>query len=84
MDALDRVQAPTLLIVGGEDSTVLELNEDALERIPARKHLAVVPGATHSFEEPGALFEVGRLAADWFLDHLVASRLSSPASSSRR
>ena len=72
-DALDRVQAPTLLIVGAEDATVLELNEDALERIPAQKHLAVVRGATHSFEEPGTLFEVGRLASDWFLDHLVTS-----------
>ncbi len=83
-EALDRVQAPTLFIVGGEDSTVLELNEDALARIPAQKHLVVVPGATHSFDEPGALFEVGRLASDWFLEHLVPSWLSSQASSSRR
>ena len=69
-EALDRVQAPTLLIVGGEDSTVLEINENALERIPAPRHLVVVPGATHLFEEPGALSEVGRLASDWFLGHL--------------
>jgi pimeloyl-ACP methyl ester carboxylesterase len=69
-DALERVQAPTLLIVGGEDATVLEQNEGALERIPARKHLVVVPGATALFEEPGSLYEVGRLTSDWFLDHL--------------
>ncbi len=69
-DALERVQAPTLFIVGGEDAAVLELNEDALDRIPAHKHLVVVPGATRLFEEPGALYEVGRLAGDWFLDCL--------------
>lgn len=69
-DALDRVQSPTLFIVGGEDATVLELNEDALDRIPAPKHLVVVPGATRLFEDPAGLYEVGRLASDWFLDHL--------------
>lgn len=69
-EALERVQAPTLLIVGGEDATVLEQNEGALERIPARKHLVVVPGSTALYEEPGSLYEVGRLAGDWFLDHL--------------
>lgn len=70
-DALDRVQAPTLMIVGGEDATVLALNEDALGRIPAPRHLVVVPGATHLFEEPGALYEVARLASDWFSGHLA-------------
>jgi putative phosphoribosyl transferase len=69
-DALERVQAPTLLIVGGEDATVLEQNEGALERIPARKHLVVVPGATALFEEPGSLYELSHLAGDWFLSHL--------------
>jgi putative phosphoribosyl transferase len=69
-DALERVQAPTLLIVGGEDATVLEQNEGALERIPARKHLVVVPGATAQFEEPGSLYELSHLASDWFLGHL--------------
>ena len=71
-EALERVQAPTLFIVGGEDATVLELNEDALDRMPAHTHLVVVPGATRLFEEPGALYEVGRLASDWFLDSLGA------------
>ena len=65
-DSLARVQAPTLLIVGGRDELVLELNRQALELIPAEKELVVVPGATHLFEEPGALEEVARLAADWF------------------
>lgn len=69
-DALARVRAPTLLIVGGDDEPVLALNERALTRIPAEKHLAVLPGATHLFEEPGALEEVARLAADWSLRHL--------------
>jgi putative phosphoribosyl transferase len=73
-EALERVQAPTLLIVGSEDATVLEINENALERIPAPRHLVVVPGATQLFEQPGALYEVGRLASDWFLDHLDAPR----------
>lgn len=73
--ALARVRAPTLLIVGGADTTVLELNEDALARIDAPKRLAVVPGATHLFEEPGALQQVARLAGDWLAQHLhVAER----------
>lgn len=67
---LDQVRAPTLLIVGGLDVEVLALNERALAAIPAEKELAVVPGATHLFEEPGALEEVSRLATDWFVDHL--------------
>lgn len=70
-DALDRVQAATLLIVGGEEAEVLHLNEEALERIPGAKHLVVVPGSTHLTEEPGGLYEVCRLASDWFLDHLA-------------
>ena len=65
-DALPRVRAPTLLIVGGEDTHVLELNREALERLGGAKALEVVPGATHLFEEPGALDEVARLARDWF------------------
>jgi dienelactone hydrolase len=64
--ALDRVLAPTLLIVGALDRVVLELNEKALELTPAEKELVVVPGATHLFEEPGTLEEVARLAAEWF------------------
>ena len=65
-DALERVQAPTQLIVGGEDTHVLELNREALDRLGGEKALEVVPGATHLFEEPGALDEVARLARDWF------------------
>jgi dienelactone hydrolase len=65
-NALLRVRAPTLLIVGGADEQVLELNRRALELLPGEKQLVIVPGATHLFEEPGALDEVARLAADWF------------------
>lgn len=68
--ALAQVRAPTLLIVGSLDSVVLELNQRALELLPAEKQLAVVPGATHLFEEPGTLEEVARLAAEWFTRHL--------------
>jgi dienelactone hydrolase len=66
---LPRVRAPTLLIVGGSDPVVLELNKQALELLQSEKQLVVVPGATHLFEEPGALDEVARLAADWFTRH---------------
>jgi putative phosphoribosyl transferase len=69
-DWLERVQAPTLLIVGGHDRVVLELNERALRRLRSPKQLIVVPGATHLFEEPGTLEEAARLAKDWFLRHL--------------
>jgi alpha-beta hydrolase superfamily lysophospholipase len=65
------VQAPTLLIVGGADRTVLGPNRWALARMRAEGKLVVVPGATHLFEEPGALDEVARLAADWFERYLV-------------
>ena len=68
--ALAQVRAPTLLIVGSLDSVVLELNQRALELLPAEKQLTVVPGATHLFEEPGTLEEVARLAAEWFTRHL--------------
>jgi putative phosphoribosyl transferase len=71
-EALRLVQAPTLLIVGGRDATVLALNQQALREIPAEKRLEIVPGATHLFEEPGALEEVARLAGDWFERHLRA------------
>ena len=69
-NALRRVKAPTLLIVGERDEAVVELNEEAYEMLNGEKTLAIVPGATHLFEEPGALEEVARLAADWFLEHL--------------
>ena len=71
-DYLGRVRAPTLLIVGGDDTAVLELNREALRLIEAPKQLAVVAGATHLFEEPGTLEEVARLAGDWFTEHLGA------------
>ena len=65
-DALERVLAPTLLIVGGNDDVVLELNRAALARLRAPARLEVIPGATHLFEEPGTLDEVARHAAAWF------------------
>lgn len=70
---LAAVQAPTLLIVGGRDEVVIGLNEKALHRLGAReKELVIIPGATHLFEEPGALDEVARLAARWFTGHLAS------------
>jgi dienelactone hydrolase len=68
--ALPQVRAPTLLIVGGADPVVRELNEQAFELLQTEKQLVVIPGATHLFEEPGALEEVARLAGDWFTQHL--------------
>ena len=68
--ALPRVRAPTLLIVGGNDFPVLELNREALRELRAEAELSIVPGATHLFEEPGALEEVARLSAQWFTRHL--------------
>ena len=73
--ALPRVTAPALLIVGERDNAVLDLNKEALERLRVEKELAIVPGATHLFEEPGALEEVARLARDWFHRHFTDARL---------
>lgn len=70
-EALSRVRAPTLLIVGGDDVPVIGMNEEAMARMSAEKRLEIVPGATHLFEEPGALEEVARLAAGWFVRHLL-------------
>ena len=71
--ALASVHSPTLLIVGSRDEVVLALNRQALERLPAAEtNLVVVPGASHLFEEPGALDAVSRLAARWFQAHLPA------------
>ncbi|ORB50369.1 phosphoribosyltransferase [Mycobacterium persicum] len=72
-DALRDVHTPTLLIVGGRDELVLELNRQAQAAIPAVCELAVVPGATHLFEEPGTLERAATLARDWFLEHLAVS-----------
>ncbi|MBB3229682.1 dienelactone hydrolase family protein [Halomonas stenophila] len=69
-DQLAAVRAPTLLLVGENDPTVLRLNELARQRIPGRCELVVVPGATHLFEEPGKLEEVQEHAARWLLEHL--------------
>jgi pimeloyl-ACP methyl ester carboxylesterase len=69
-DALERVQAPTLLIVGGADHGVIELNEQAFARLGAPRGLQIVPGASHLFPEPGALDAVTEHAARWFLEHL--------------
>ena len=69
-EALERVEAPTLAIVGGNDPVVLELNRQALARMHCVKHLQVIPGASHLFEEPGALAEVATLARAWFAEKL--------------
>jgi pimeloyl-ACP methyl ester carboxylesterase len=69
-EALPRVESPTLLIVGGYGEPVIEMNEEAYARLRCEKELKIVPGATHLFEEPGALEEVARLAAGWFPGHL--------------
>jgi len=71
MDALPKVVSPTLLIVGGADFGVIELNEQALAALRCEKKLEIVPGATHLFEEEDALEEVARLAADWFTRFLT-------------
>jgi len=73
-DALEEVGAPTLLIVGGEDRRVIELNRYAYARLRCEKRLEIIPGATHLFEEPGALEAVARLATAWFRRHLVETR----------
>ena len=70
-DVLPRVRAPTLLIVGGNDDVVIDLNRRALALINAPKALEIVPGATHLFKEPGALERVAALSRDWFLRFLT-------------
>lgn len=70
-EALRRVRAPTLFIVGGKDTQVIALNEAAMKQLPGETSLVIVPGASHLFEEPGALDQVARLAAEWFPRHLT-------------
>ena len=70
--ALPSVKAPTLLIVGGLDDPVLQLNREAYRKLNCKKELRIVEGATHLFEEPGALEEVADLAANWFREHLYS------------
>ena len=72
-EALPDVRAPSLLIVGGADEVVLDLNRDALATLRCEKRLEIVPGATHLFEEPGALEQAAQLAADWFEQRLPAA-----------
>src|SRR5438128_2564677 len=69
-DALPNVEAPTLLIVGGSDDIVIELNEMARDQMKCEVKLEIVPGATHLFEEPGTLEKVAKLASDWFVNHI--------------
>ena len=82
-DALTQVTAPTLLIVGGDDWNVLELNDEAAALLAGPHELAVVPGAGHLFEQPGALEEVARLAGDWLVRHLGAPRDANAAERAR-
>lgn len=70
LNDLYKVTTPTLLIVGGRDGVVIELNQQAYEKLQCKKKLEIVPEATHLFEEPGKLEEVARLSADWFATHL--------------
>jgi putative phosphoribosyl transferase len=69
-EALRQVKAPTLLIVGGDDQVVIELNRQALAQLAGEKQLEIVPGATHLFEEPGTLEAAARLTSNWFGKHL--------------
>ena len=74
LEFLRQVTAPTLLIVGGNDTPVIELNEQAYAKLQCEKELRLVPGATHLFEEAGALEKVAHLASDWFAAHLSSSK----------
>jgi len=69
-DSLRAVVAPTLLVVGGRDDVVIQLNRQALEQLRAPKELQIVPGASHLFEEPGTLAQAAQLASDWFVSYL--------------
>jgi len=73
--ALARIRAPTLLIVGGEDTEVLELNAQAFAQLHCEKELTVIPGATHLFDEPGALEQVTRHAREWFERYLIPAEV---------
>lgn len=70
-EALPDVKAPTLLVVGGDDTVVIELNREAMEKMSCEVVLKLIPGATHLFEEPGTLDQVADLASDWFVQHLA-------------
>lgn len=79
MTVLHRVRAPTLLIVGGDDDPVIEMNAEAFERLDCEKEMKIVPGATHLFEESGTLEEVVRLACNWFARHLANDPVKASA-----
>jgi dienelactone hydrolase len=83
-EALARVRAPTLLIVGGADKPVIALNRHAMARMSAPVSLEIVPGASHLFEEPGTLEEVARLARDWFERHLARAEAATATGASHR
>jgi len=68
--ALQKVKSPTLLIVGGNDLGVIELNKEAYDQLRCEKAIKIIPGATHLFEEPGTLEETARLASEWFKKHI--------------
>lgn len=70
-EGLDEIQAATLFVVGGADTQVLQLNQDAFEDLECEKELTVIEGAGHLFEGSGELEQVARVAADWFADHLT-------------
>jgi putative phosphoribosyl transferase len=76
MSILRKVQTPTLLIVGGNDFPVIEMNRKALNELKTEKQLAIVPGATHLFEEPGTLEQVASLAKEWFINYLTKTSRS--------
>jgi putative phosphoribosyl transferase len=80
-EALERVRAPTLLIVGGNDLPVIRLNQIAFARLRCEKQLTIVPGATHLFEEPGALDDVAHLARAWFQRHFTSAAQHSAEAS---
>jgi putative phosphoribosyl transferase len=71
MKYLPQVLSPTLLIVGGEDTSVIPLNEAAYKKLSCPKELVIVPGASHLFEEPGTLDKVAQLARNWFIKHFL-------------
>ena len=76
-EALPKVEAPTLLIVGGNDDVVIELNEMARDQMKCEVKLEIVPGASHLFEEPGTLEKVAKLASDWFVSRLGGKAIAS-------
>jgi putative phosphoribosyl transferase len=82
-DSLPHVTAPTLLLVGGHDEVVIDLNRRAIQSLRCRSHLVVIPGATHLFEEPGKLEQVAVKAADWFEEHGMTAALQAAKGGAR-